>query len=54
MGVQVTEVKKALTGADSPATGEQVAELAHGNGAPDDLVEARRGLDDEIDGPTAS
>jgi hypothetical protein len=51
MAFEVTEVQKCLKGADYPATGEQLAELARGNGAADDLVEALRGIGDEVDGP---
>jgi hypothetical protein len=47
---QVTEVQKALKGADYPMDGTQLAELAKKNGAGDDLVEALRGLG-EADGP---
>jgi hypothetical protein len=48
---QVTEVQKALKGANYPATGEQLAELAQGNGADDGLVEELRGIGREVDGP---
>jgi hypothetical protein len=50
MGFQVTEVQKALKGADYPMDGEQLAELARSNGAGDDLVEALRGVR-QVDGP---
>ena len=50
MGFQVTEVQKALKGADYPMDGEQLAELARSNGADDDLVQALRGVR-EVDGP---
>jgi hypothetical protein len=50
MAWQVTEVQKALKGADYPMTGEQLADLARSNGADDALVEALRGLR-EVDGP---
>jgi uncharacterized protein DUF2795 len=33
MAFQVTEVQKALKGADYPATGDQLADLARRNGA---------------------
>jgi hypothetical protein len=53
MGFQVTEAQKALKGADYPARGDQLADLAAGNGASDDLVEQLRGIGDrEIEGPT--
>ncbi len=47
---QVTEVQKALKGADYPMNGEQLAELALSNGADDALVEALGGVR-EVDGP---
>ena len=47
---QVTEVQKALKGADYPMAGPQLADLAKSNGADDELVEALRGLR-EVDGP---
>jgi hypothetical protein len=50
VGFQVTEVQKALKGADYPMDGEQLAELARSNGADDDLVQALRGVR-EVDGP---
>ena len=50
MAFQVTEVQKALKGADYPADGAQLAETARGNGADDDLVSALEGLR-EVDGP---
>jgi hypothetical protein len=50
MAYQVTEVQKALKGADYPMDGKQLAELAQGNGAPDDLVDTLRGLP-EVEGP---
>ena len=51
MAWQVTEVQKALKGADYPMSGEQLAELAERNGGDGDLVEALRGIDREVDGP---
>jgi hypothetical protein len=50
MGYQVTEVQKALKGASYPMGGEQLADLARSNGAPDDLVDTLRGVP-EVDGP---
>ena len=50
MGFDVTEVQKALKGADYPMDGEQLAELARSNGADDDLVQALRPLR-EVEGP---
>lgn len=47
---QVTEVQKALKGADYPMAGPQLAELARSNGADEDLIEALRGLR-QVDGP---
>ena len=49
-GFQVTEVQKALKGADYPMDGSALADLARSNGADDDLVQALRGLR-EVDGP---
>jgi hypothetical protein len=51
MGYQVTDVQKALKGADYPATSDELAELAKGNGAEDGLVEAIRGAGGKFDGP---
>ncbi len=50
MGFDVTEVQKALKGADYPAQGDELADLAEQNGADDELVEAIRGVG-EVDGP---
>jgi len=47
---QVTEVQKALKGADYPLDGKRLAELARSNGADEDLVEALRGVR-QVDGP---
>lgn len=49
-GFQVTEVQKALKGADYPMDGAQLAELARSNGGDDALVEALKGMR-EVDGP---
>lgn len=52
MAFQVTEVQKALAGADYPATPDDLARLAEGNGAGDDLVAELRGMDGgELSGP---
>ena len=51
MGFDVTDVQKALKGADYPADGEQLAELAESNGADQDLVDALRMIS-EADDPT--
>ena len=47
---QVTEVQKALAGANCPMDGPQLAELARSNGAGDELVDALKGLR-EVEGP---
>jgi len=47
---QVTDVQRHLKGADYPADGGQLAELASRNGAEAELVEALRGLG-RADGP---
>lgn len=49
-GFQVTEVQKALKGAEYPMDGKALAELAKSNGAGDDLVDALTGIR-EVDGP---
>ena len=51
MAWQVTEVQKALKGADYPMSGKQLAELAKSNGADDDLGQELGGIDREVDGP---
>ncbi len=51
MAWQITDVQKALKGADSPATGDQLADLAQRNGAEGSLVDELRGINREIDGP---
>jgi hypothetical protein len=45
MGVQVTEVQKALKGASYPADRDELVALAESNGAGADVVEALRGMD---------
>lgn len=44
MSFQVTDVQKALKGANYPMDGAALAELASSNGAGEDLVDALRGL----------
>lgn len=52
MTASVTEVQKALSGADYPASREDLIELAERNGADEEVVEALRDAeDDEFDGP---
>ncbi len=51
MAWQVTEVQKALKGADYPMQGDQLADLASSNGAEEELVNALRGIDREVEGP---
>ena len=50
MAFQVTEVQKALKGADYPMDGSKLAELAESNGADQELVDALKGLR-EVEGP---
>jgi len=50
MAFQVTEVQRALKGADYPMDGEALAELAKNNGADDDLVNALKDIR-QVDGP---
>jgi hypothetical protein len=50
MGFQVTEVQRALKGADYPMDGKALSALAKKNGADQDLVDALTGLR-EVDGP---
>ena len=52
MAFQVTEVQKALKGADYPMDGKQLADLAKSNGADNDLVDALQGVP-KGDGPNA-
>jgi hypothetical protein len=52
MGIQVTEVQKALKGVSYPATSNQLAEQAEKNGASAEVVDALRDMGDEtFDGP---
>ena len=54
MALQVTEVQKALKGVDYPATKEELASHAEGNGADRGLVEALRSMEKgSFDGPNA-
>lgn len=50
MAFQVTEVQKALKGANYPMDGAALADLAESNGADQELVDALRGVR-EVDGP---
>lgn len=52
MRVNPIEVQKHLKGANYPASREELVQVAEGNGAPGDVVEALRGLpEQEYDGP---
>jgi hypothetical protein len=52
MGLDVTEVQKALKGADYPASRDDLVRTAEGNGAGDDVMGALRGAgQDRFDGP---
>ena len=52
MAVQVTEVQKALKGADYPASRDDLVSLAESNGADAEVVDALRGMDgDSFDSP---
>ena len=54
MAFQVTDVQKALRGADYPASPQDLADTASRNGAGNDLVETLRGMKkDSFDGPSA-
>jgi hypothetical protein len=44
MGFDVTEVQKALKGADYPADGDDLADLAESNDADQEIVDALRGI----------
>jgi hypothetical protein len=50
MAFQVTDVQKSLKGAEYPASGEQLADVARGNGADDDLVQELSSIG-EVSGP---
>ena len=52
MALQVTEVQKALKGADYPASRDDLVSLAERNGAEHELLDALRGADgDTFDSP---
>ena len=54
MAFQITEVQKALKGIDYPATSDELASHAAGNGADRELVDALRNMNkDSFDGPNA-
>ncbi len=52
MSFRVTEVQRALKGADYPISGEQLAKLARSNGASRELVDELSRIDQEVSGPT--
>ena len=51
MTLNVTDVQQKLKGADYPAEGAELAELAESNGADQELVEALAGMDRTLSGP---
>jgi Protein of unknown function (DUF2795) len=52
MAPSVTDVQKALKGADYPASREELVELAERNSADEEVVEAlREAGEDSFDGP---
>jgi hypothetical protein len=53
MSFQVTEVQRALAGADYPMSGEQLAQLARKNGADQELIHELTRIDHEVPSPTA-
>jgi hypothetical protein len=54
MAFQITDVQKALKGVDYPASKDELASHAEGNGADRELVEALRGMSkSSFDGPNA-
>jgi hypothetical protein len=54
MAFQITEVQKALKGVDYPASKEELASHAEGNGADRELVNALRTMNrNSFDGPNA-
>jgi hypothetical protein len=52
MSFQVTEVQRALKGADYPMSGEQLAKLAQRNGASQELVDELAKIDNKVPSPT--
>jgi hypothetical protein len=52
MSFQVTEVQRALKGADYPMSGEQLAKLAQRNGASQELVDELAKIDNDVPSPT--
>jgi hypothetical protein len=53
MAVQVTEVQKALAGADYPANKDDLVHKAESNGASGEVLEKLRGMEDRTyDGPS--
>jgi hypothetical protein len=51
MSFQVTEVQRALAGADYPMSGEQLAQLARQNGASQELVDELARINHEVPSP---
>jgi hypothetical protein len=52
MGVQVTDVQKALKGAEYPTEKDDLVDLAESNDADDDVLDALRGMEeDTFDSP---
>jgi len=51
MSFQVTEVQRALKGADYPMSGEQLAQLAQQNGASQELVDELARINREVPSP---
>jgi hypothetical protein len=52
MAPQITDVQKALKGADYPATRDELVQLAQRNGADQEVVQALQQADaDRFDGP---
>ena len=54
MALSPIELQKHLKGLDYPASKDRIVSHAEGNGAPDDILGALRGIPDrEYDGPNA-
>jgi hypothetical protein len=53
MSFQVTEVQRALAGADYSMSGDQLAQLARKNGASQELVNELAEIDHQVSSPTA-